>query len=113
VHQLLTTARITIEPGCAGLDGGGLNRIAQGLVLIIQAVPLSVCHPEFPFQTFGWSLVVQGWASYMNDVVTWGMHTSYWKPFDKVLASINTITSGVLVGHQHLGFASFPPVRVA
>lgn len=76
----------------------------------MQALPLASCFPAFPFTSFGWSLVVQGGASYMNDVVTWGCSTSYWKPFDKILATINTMIVGVVVGHHHVGYATFPPV---
>eukprot|EP00038_Savillea_parva_P028113 m.63215 g.63215 ORF g.63215 m.63215 type:complete len:201 (-) comp8140_c0_seq1:126-728(-) len=81
-----------------------------GAVIILQAIKLTPCFPEFPFTTFGCSLVVQGGASYMNDVVTWGLVGSLWKPFDRVLATINTVTAGVMVGHHHVGLASFPPV---
>jgi len=46
----------------------------------------------------------------MNDVVTWGMAESLWKPFDRILALINTIVAGVIVSHHHVGEAQFPPV---
>jgi hypothetical protein len=52
----------------------------------------------------------KGAASYMNDVVTWGMAESLWKPFDRILALINTIIAGVIVSHHHVGEAQFPPV---
>lgn len=56
------------------------------------------------------SCVFQGAASYMNDVVTWGMTGSLWKPFDRILATINTVVAGLLVSHHHVGEAQFPPV---
>ena len=79
-----------------------------GALLIIYAEPLSHCDAGFWWSVLGAALLLQGVASYMNDVVSWG-RPSVWKSIDPKMASTLFLLAGPLLGvRSAMGLFSTP-----
>ena len=78
-----------------------------GGVTLLHPEPLER-HMVFPWRCMGLSVFMNGFASYMADVETWG-RPSAWRLFDRVLATTNVLLQCAVVASALLGDASFPP----
>ncbi len=65
------------------------------------------CCPSFPFRAMGIAITLNGFASYMGDVVTLAQE-SYWKHIDVLLATINSVVQICIATLSLAGEMSFP-----
>ena len=77
-----------------------------GGVTLLQPEPLAR-HMVFPWRAMGLAVVINGFASYMADVETWG-RPSAWKSVDRLLATSNSLVQIAIVTLAFLTDATFP-----
>ena len=85
---------------------------AAGGLLVLRPEPLERGLPLFPWRCTGLAIVINGFASFMGDVETWG-RPSAWKFADRVMATTNTVLQILVVVLGCSGYAKFPVESVA
>ena len=77
-----------------------------GAIVIMNSYNFKYHFSAFPWQLFGTLVFLNGFASYMSDVVMWG-RASIWKYIDKTLATLNTVLCVIIALSCGAGYASF------
>lgn len=78
------------------------------LVVLLHTRALSPYCPWFPWRVMGCTLMLQGYLSYMADVVRWG-RSGFFQVADALLATLHTLVQMGFIVFQALDWSSWPP----
>lgn len=80
---------------------------AAGGLLLLKPEPLERHMKFFPWRVVGLMVFANGFVSYLSDVDKWGQ-PSFWKPLDRLLATVNALLQIAVIIVAGAGGASFP-----